>query len=318
MDFAGTTFDTGKPDTTGWIPGFGAHNLISDLTDALRQANAADQIVVQSPTFQTLTTDIISAVFQFYSRGLAEMGSQASDIWVTRDHAGNYLLSGDSEVGQRAQRLNQLSSALDDVVRTSGGQFTTNGVAFIIEGAQRPVNILIAQQVENVLMRQLPEIAHFDQRDRLVEDLPDGITLQGLEADSPLLRAFLEVVDGDSVRRFLIKHDPDDRDQLLREMQDRINLVVDEVNHAVRKGGGQQADLLTIRLAARGDSLQIATKTTLKPSYYRQISENTKLLFAYYLLLRARHIEADILLFDEPNNGFHATAQEELCASWRC
>jgi hypothetical protein len=65
-------------------------------------------------------------------------------------------------------------------------------------------------------------------------------------------------------------------------------------------------------LAGRSDDLQITTKTTLKSSYYQHISENTKLLFAYYLMRRARHIKADILLFDEPNNGFHATAQEEL------
>jgi energy-coupling factor transporter ATP-binding protein EcfA2 len=56
--------------------------------------------------------------------------------------------------------------------------------------------------------------------------------------------------------------------------------------------------------------LQITVQTDGKKSYYSQISENTKFLFAYYLYNERESISGDILLFDEPSNGFHPSAQE--------
>lgn len=41
-------------------------------------------------------------------------------------------------------------------------------------------------------------------------------------------------------------------------------------------------------------------------------SDNTKFLFHYYLYAKVNQIDKGILLFDEPNNGFHATAQLDL------
>jgi energy-coupling factor transporter ATP-binding protein EcfA2 len=62
----------------------------------------------------------------------------------------------------------------------------------------------------------------------------------------------------------------------------------------------------------RADGLQVTVSADSKPSFYRHLSDNTKLLFAYHLYAAVYNLSGNILLFDEPNNGFHATAQEQL------
>ena len=62
------------------------------------------------------------------------------------------------------------------------------------------------------------------------------------------------------------------------------------------------------------NGLQITVETDHKMSFYSHLSDNTKFLFAYYLFQEVHNIKGDILLFDEPNNGFHPSAQEFLLA----
>ncbi len=60
------------------------------------------------------------------------------------------------------------------------------------------------------------------------------------------------------------------------------------------------------------DGLQVTVRSSNKPSCYRHLSDNTKLLFAYHLYTTVNKLNSEILLFDEPDKGFHATAQEQL------
>ena len=60
------------------------------------------------------------------------------------------------------------------------------------------------------------------------------------------------------------------------------------------------------------NGIQITVKIDNKPSFYSHLSENTKFLFAYYLYREIHNINNAILLFDEPNKGFHPTAQANI------
>jgi len=92
-----------------------------DLTEVLRQANEADSVVAQSPDFERIVGDHINAAFQFYLADQSQMAATTSEIWVMRDRLGNYLLSGEPDVGRLTQqRLSALSSVLDDVVSKHG------------------------------------------------------------------------------------------------------------------------------------------------------------------------------------------------------
>src|ERR1700709_2131679 len=72
-----------------------------------------------------------------------------------------------------------------------------------------------------------------------------------------------------------------------------------------------RTELLTIDLHQR-EGLQVTMMADGKSSFYRHLSDNTKLLFAYHLYTHIRNLSSNIFLFDEPNNGFHATSQEHL------
>ncbi len=74
------------------------------------------------------------------------------------------------------------------------------------------------------------------------------------------------------------------------------------------RAGTPNSDLLEITLHDK-NGIQITVRTDGKKSYYVHLSDNTKFLFAYYLYKETNNISGDILLFDEPSNGFHPTAQ---------
>jgi hypothetical protein len=60
-----------------------------------------------------------------------------------------------------------------------------------------------------------------------------------------------------------------------------------------------------------GGGIQITVETGGRMSFYSHLSDNTKFLFAYHLYSIA-YKGSRILLFDEPNNGFHPSAQQQL------
>ncbi len=173
----------------------------------------------------------------------------------------------------------------------------------------RRVNILSAQQVENLVARQFPTAVRFSQDQRLIASLPDRLRTEHLSNQDPLLVAFVTVLGRNEVERFLTTHNPAERERLLTQMQVNIDTVAAEVNATARHAN--RPDMVDVRLASF-EGLQVTVRTGGKFSYYKHLSDNTKMLFAYYLFLRARRVAGDVLLFDEPSNGFHAAAQEEL------
>lgn len=303
-----------KPDLAGAqlsaAETFNVQNLAARVRQTLIQVNTHIPGASDRQEFQRLISVTQEVVAEIYTPVFAALET-ASSVWVKRDRRGDYFLSVDASFGDEEQRRSVLMAGLDRAFSQSGGGWRGAERVLPMSGGPYTLNWLTPQQIENLLWGWFPRIARFDQRETLAENLPDGITLTHLDTNSPLLRAFLAILDREDVQRYLTAHNPAVRDRLLAAMQARINQVTSEVNEVARSF--RRGELLTIRLAMHSSGLQVTVDMGEgRYSYYRHISENTKLLFAYYLLLQAKQITASILLFDEPNNGFHATAQEEL------
>lgn len=283
-------------------------SLTANVAKAQQQTNQGNPAVVASSEFQSLVNEVTTAVAEIYDQALEEMRA-APAVWVRRTGHGDYSISAHQSFDDIPQRLDAMSQKMSAALGKVGGRFEGGTTQLLVGGSMHAFHLLTEQEIENLLFHQFPVAVRFDRRDNLIEDLPRAIQLPHLEVKSAVLGSFLDMLDRNTVRRFLQSNSPDARNQLLKEMQMETTKLCNTINHAAHSLG--LPDLLTIQLAERG-GLQIAVKTDTKTSDYAHISENTKILFAYFLLLKAGEVNASILLFDEPNNGFHATAQEEL------
>jgi len=137
--------------------------------------------------------------------------------------------------------------------------------------------------------------------------LSERITLKWENNDNQFEKTFVNYLGAEKVNQFLTSNDPDEREELLSELRGRVKSLTDKVNQY--RDTSANTDLLEIRLHEK-NGLQITVQTDGKKSYYSHLSDNTKFLFAYYLYQETNNIKGDILLFDEPSNGFHPSAQE--------
>lgn len=216
-------------------------------------------------------------------------------IWKMSDGHYHYLENdGDDEYKTRVEEV----KAAIDSAREPDGNF------YVYRQAR---NISIRWNTfEDLLFLQFPNIYLFNEKFSLREVLPERIDSNWDKSNNNFLNAFVEYLGKQKVDRYLISNDPEEREQLLLELRDRVKSLTDRVNQY--KPCSPNSDLLEITLHDK-NGIQITVRTDGKKSYYIHLSDNTKFLFAYYLYQAANDINADILLFDEPNNGFHPTAQ---------
>ena len=138
--------------------------------------------------------------------------------------------------------------------------------------------------------------------------MPNVIKVEHL-TNSPnrLTAALVEYLGKAKLERLLKGQHPRELREIREELQAKINILMKEVNESRESG----AELLAVDLHQK-DGLQVTMMADRKESFYRHLSDNTKLLFAYHLYTHRKKLNGNIFLFDEPNNGFHATAQELL------
>jgi len=177
---------------------------------------------------------------------------------------------------------------------------------FKIKDKIKQINLLF-YTFEDLLFRQFPSIYLFNERYSLRENLPERIGTDWATGKNAFEKLFVQYLDEKMINRFLASNDPDERETLLKKLEQRVIVLTEKVNR--RSGSTSNQDLLEIKLHEK-NGIQITVKTDGKKSYYSHLSENTRFLFAYHLYQETKNIQGDILLFDEPNNGFHPTAQE--------
>jgi energy-coupling factor transporter ATP-binding protein EcfA2 len=282
--------------------------LMADHTSHISALNQGTAELIESTEFRQFLEDIAAQVRPIYDEAIQQF-EQAGEVFVERSRNGDYCIFTDGKIEEQAQRLQQIANVLDSAWQKVRPDTSIPANHILAAGQWRPVQSLTAQGFEDMLFKQFPRIVWFGDAFLLRDVLPPNITLQNVDSRGPLLQAFIALLDPDTVQRFLSAENPSELDDLLRAMQDRLDSLIQDVNRAARNHG--IPDLLEMTLYSR-DGLQINVKANGKFSYYQHISDNTKFLFAYFLYLRTHKIEGSILLFDEPSNGFHATAQEEL------
>jgi predicted ATP-dependent endonuclease of OLD family len=239
-----------------------------------------------------------SEVKECYQELIDQLNS-SKIIRVEKQGNGAYLFLDDNfnYEGFRA-RSKRLSTIFD------GNAYT------LVESPKREVRMPFFQSFENALFLLFPKIILFNEQYRLNDELPDRITSDLLKPENRkgLLNNFLSIIGEDNVKGLLQSNDPDDREVFLISMQNAVDSFIENVNHRDEDASNNTA-LLRVKLH-ENNGLQITIITEDKKSFYSHISENTKFLFAYYLHLQTNDINENILLFDEPNNGFHPTAQD--------
>ena len=242
---------------------------------------------------------LVDRIKDLYEGLIDHIQSQGSvRVEKTGDGAFRFLLSA-TDHDSYYQRQNDLATQLGSLLGSN---------RIISDGNQNYRVNLNPNMIEGFLFLQFPGIYLFDEQYALNQGLPDRITRDLLdEEQNSVEKAFISYLGADTIEQLLGSNDPDERDDLLNQLQERVNDLCDTVN-SYKSAILKNKDLIEITLH-ENFGLQITVKTDGKKSFYRQISENTKFLLAYHLHQRAENIGGDILLFDEPDGGFHSTAQ---------
>lgn len=180
---------------------------------------------------------------------------------------------------------------------------------FVIQNTAYHLTITF-DSFERTLFLQFPKIYIFNEEYSLNNSLPDKIIPDWEDNEDRFEKRFIQYLGEEKVDRFLAADDPEEREKILNGLRKNLNKLVKKVNE--NRSTTEKTDLMEMRLDSSTEGIQITVKTDKKKSFFSHLSDNTKFLFAYHLYAETDNIQKNILLFDEPNNGFHPTAQKKM------
>lgn len=228
-------------------------------------------------------------------RAVAEAGC----VYVYRRGPGHF---GVTAPGETAEHQTARKNVID---RLLSGIFAGDG-SLRRGPATYPVEMHTARFLHELARLYLPPIYLFGDRFQLQSNLPDRITPETIaKPQEGLVDYWLGLLGLSSLKEFFAINDPDRRNELLSGFNVRLSELADLVNE------GAKAPMIGFVLHEK-DGLQLTTKVDGKKSFYRHISDNTKFLVGYNLVTHGGKLRPSVLLFDEPNTGFHPTAQRQL------
>lgn len=264
--------------------------LIDDVTqNLLLETELTQEMISNDNDIQIFLSSIKECYTDFYN-------NLQSEILIERLKDGSYIFQNQEEYNERIKKLTEQINLLFNT--TQGGQ-----QALRKEHSMHILNFG-AKDIESQLFCQFPKIYFFDKNFDLTGSLPNEITLETISSYDDLpesTKTFLDFLGLETVKQYLNSSDQDLHKQLEDEFNKKLkDLLPDSVFKFLE---------ITVR---RDNGLQITTRIQNQSSFFDHLSDNTKFLFNYYLYAKVNKINNDILLFDEPNNGFHATAQLDL------
>ncbi len=287
-----------------------AHLAAQPYRDAgLTTARAGDGYVVEGPAGEYVKVGgFMAQVHTIYAELLRRI-QEAGQVWVERTGDGTYrfLTAPDDDQDYR-QRMENLTEA---IVST----FDSNGAIRTGSGSFRAVQIDTGGQwIESILARQLPDIFLFNERFSLSDNLPRSFQSDNLEGkQNALTESLLSLLGRDEVRRLLDAN----LTATIAKVQEEINGKLDTLETAINRGASADTadgDFLRIFVDKRA-GVRVVVEVDGKESYYEHLSDNTKFLVAYHVFRADRAARAgrgSVLLFDEPNTGFHPSAEDKL------
>ncbi len=249
-----------------------------------------DQAIIDSnPNLQEFFLSLES-IYKEFIKGFGQ------EIPVIKLKNGDYIFGNNDKYLERISSLTEIINHLFNYIQQDK--------RFIrIENRTFPLNFS-ALTIENLLFRQFPQIDFFDKEFDFTASLPNQIILENIndfDNQPELIRTFIEFLGIENLKKYLGSSDQDLHETLENEFNDKLKKLLNESEFKFLE--------ITVR---RNQGLQITTRTQNKSSFFFHLSDNTKFLFHYYLYAKVNEINNGILLFDEPNNGFHATAQFDL------
>jgi predicted ATP-dependent endonuclease of OLD family len=280
--------------------------FIKVLHAEMDRSNQGSNVTFLSKEYQRYKEELTKKLLPLY-KSLFEGSIAQGTCWVQRNTAGDYYFSAEPDFKAAHERNKQLVDFLPSLPQQLGLSINVNG-QLNINGNWQQFTQIPANEIENLLVKQLPIITWFKEAYTLLDVLPNVIKVEHL-TNSPnrLTTVLIEYLGKDKLGRLLKGQHPREQREILKELQEKIDVFIKEVNESREPGTA----LLAIDLY-QVDGLQVTMMADNKPSFYRHLSDTTKLLFAYHLYTRIRKLVGNIFLFDEPNNGFHATSQELL------
>lgn len=249
---------------------------------------------------------VLEAVQDGYETLVSEI-EKVGQVHLVKDYDAEYWIFplSDESDKLRTARKSSIKDALSQGIQKSSSGTPTDQWVVDSTAYQFAVSF---EDLEAIFYRQFSNVFLFEKRFALGNDLPQVISDDFLKGDrNQVAQAFVSLLDEAVVQRWLKSNNLYTRQKLLDDMQDRVNALCGKVN-ASRNRSAEDPALLDIRLTAK-DGLQIVVRTDGKQSFYEHLSDNTKFLFAYHLLAEAENLAGAILLFDEPNAGFHPSAE---------
>ena len=171
-----------------------------------------------------------------------------------------------------------------------------------------------AQWIENLLFRQFPEVFEFTNRFSVEDNLPRELTQQHLSpVGSSLTEAFVSLLGPHKLLALLEAKRNSSIRQIELELNGKLKEICVEINSDVSRDT-VDADFIEIEIR-KESGIRIEVRVDGGPSYYEHLSDNTKFLIAFNIIQQDRaqkNYLNSILLFDEPNRGFHPSNEGKV------
>lgn len=293
-----------KPDTQSkFITKFsfeGKKLSLQKFVEELGKKFAKSNINEQSQNGNIRINELVEQTKAIYENLIAELNKeQKVIIHKLGDGSYHFIQEDFSKYETRRAKIKELIKN----AKENDGHFT-------VRNGNRYPFILTADVFDNLLFLQFPKIYIFNEEYSLNDNLSDKIASDWEEEGNKFEKRFVEYLGKEKVDRFLAADDPEEREELLEDLRKNLLKLVRKVNE--NRVTTEKIDLLEMRLDSWTEGIEITVKTDGKKSFYSHLSENTKFLFAYHLYAETDKINGNILLFDEPSNGFHPTAQIKM------
>ena len=140
----------------------------------------------------------------------------------------------------------------------------------------------------------------------------DNKHLEGRQTNA-LTTAFVSLLGQQTLHNFLYSVERQRMKSHEKDIQGKLDALCEKINEDASRGA---ADANFVRMYVdRADDVRVILEVDDKESYYEHLSDNTKFLIAYHIFQEDRDHKNElpsILLFDEPNKGFHPSAEGKL------
>jgi energy-coupling factor transporter ATP-binding protein EcfA2 len=269
--------------------------FVKHITTELGKSNITEEAITYNDKIKTFVEEAKS----IYKNLIEEVNNEEKvEIQKLSDGSYHFIQAEFNKYKTRKAKIEQLIKNAKD----ADGHFRVHNHAYQIS--------LTFNIFEKTLFLQFPKIYIFNEQYSLNNSLPDKIITDWEDNNDKFEKRFIQYLGEDSVDRFLAADDPEERERIINQLTKNLKKLVKKVNE--NRSTTEKTDLLEMRLDSSKEGIQITVKTDGKKSFYSHLSDNTKFLFAYHLYAETDNIQKNILLFDEPNNGFHPTAQKKM------